>query len=86
MNFQEWNEEMARRFDTVDVQNARVLKRGGDEVVVFSDRRLRVRRTTEEWAKPFAQVVMTDREEGVITEMRPFDWEVKGLNEVLEKQ
>lgn len=83
--FLNWSQEMAERFDVVDVQNPRVLEGGGDEVVVLSELKLRVRRTAEEWLKPFAQVVKVDRAQGAITEIRPFYWDVKGLNDVLGK-
>jgi len=54
-------------------------------VVVLSDLYLRVRRTGEELSMPFAQHVKVDREKGVIVEMRPFYWDVRGLNEAVNR-
>ena len=36
-------------------------------------------------ANPFAQHMKVDCEKGVITEMRPFYWDVRGLGEALAK-
>ena len=75
---------MSRYFDVVDVQNPQVLE-NTDTVVVVSTLKLRVRRTHEEWSAPFTQVVKVDPEKGVITEIRPFYWDVRGLNEILTR-
>lgn len=69
--FMRWSEELASRFDKVDVAEPKVLG-GGDVVVVLSTLKLRVRKTGQEVANPFCQQVKVDREEGVITEIRPF--------------
>lgn len=80
--FQEWSSTMARLFDVVDVADAKVLEEG-DYVVILSTLKLRVRKSGEELANPFVQKVSVDREKGVITEMRPFYWNVAGLNKAL---
>jgi hypothetical protein len=85
--FLQWGEAMAERFDVVDVMGPRVFQEkdgsGGNEVVVLGTLRLRVRTTGEEIANPFVQLVKVDREKGVIVQIRPFYWDVKGLNDAL---
>lgn len=80
--FRRWGEAMAERFDVVDVMEPRVLEKG-DDVVVLSTLLLRVRKTGKELVNPFCQVVQVDREKDIITEIRPFYWNVRGLNEAL---
>jgi hypothetical protein len=46
---------------------------------------LGVKATQEELKYPFCQVMKVDKEAGVITEMRPFYWDVAGLNAALAK-
>ncbi|KAL9067324.1 MAG: hypothetical protein Q9157_006837 [Trypethelium eluteriae] len=82
--FRKWAEEMSRYFDIVDVQNPQVLE-NGDLVVVVSNLKLRVRESQQEWENPFTQVIKVDRQKGVITEIRPFYWDLKGLNAVLRR-
>ena len=73
---------MSHYFDIVDVQDPQILE-NTDIVVVVSTLKLRVRESKKEWSAPFTQLVKVDREKGVISEMRPFYWDVKGLNELL---
>jgi len=43
------------------------------------------RRTSEQFSMPFVQQVKVDREKGVIVEMKPFYWDVQGLNEAVNR-
>jgi hypothetical protein len=81
--FRKWSSNMTHFFDIVDVVDAKVLEEGND-VVVLSTLKLRVRKNGKELVNPFVQKVTVDREKGVITEMRPFYWNVAGLNEALK--
>lgn len=84
--FQKWGEEMAGLFDSLVVSDPKIFEQQGgeaDEVVVASTLKLRVRKTGERWEAPLLQVIGVDREEGKITFIRPFYWDVKGLNEVV---
>ncbi|KAL4880361.1 hypothetical protein BJY04DRAFT_219356 [Aspergillus karnatakaensis] len=79
--FQEWTTRMAHYFDVVDVQNPEVFERpGSDRIVVLSNVHLRVRATGQELDFPFCQVMRIDLDGGVITEMRPFYWDVAAVN------
>jgi ketosteroid isomerase-like protein len=80
--FLAWGKEMSSYFDHVDVKPTKVLE-DGDDVVVLSTLHLRVRKTGKDLIGPFAQHVKVDRVEGKIVEMRPFYWDVRGLNEAL---
>lgn len=82
--FLTWSEAMAARFDKLDVVDPKVFE-GGDEVIVKSTLKLRVRGTGEELARPLLQSVKVDLEKEVITEIVPFYWDVKGLNEALAR-
>lgn len=82
--FLKWSQEMASRFDKVDVSDSKVLE-SGDDVVVLSTLKLKVRGSGEAVENPFVQKVTVDREEGVITEIRPFYWDVAGLNAALQR-
>jgi uncharacterized protein len=85
--FLRWAEEMAKRFDVVDVTEREILENeAGDKAVVLSNIRFRVKATGEELKYPFCQVMKVDRQQGVITEMRPFYWDVAGLNAALAKK
>jgi hypothetical protein len=81
---QDWAKRMADYFDIVDVQSPEIFEReGSDKVVVLATVLFRVRATGEELVFPFAQAVTVDLEEGVMTELRPFYWDVAGLNKAL---
>lgn len=80
-----WGKEMMSHFSRVDVQSPKVMG-DGDDVVVLSTLNLTVRSTGKEWAKPFVQHVKVDLTKGKIVEMRPFYWDVKGLNEALAEK
>ena len=82
--FLKWTEEMSSRFSTLDVKDPQVFeKEGSDQVMVSSTLELTVRKTGQKWIAPMCQTVRVDREKGWITEIRPFYWNVKGLNEAL---
>jgi ketosteroid isomerase-like protein len=86
--FQKWGEEMAALFDSLVVSNPRVFEGAGaeaSEVVVASTLKLRVRKTGEKWEAPLLQIIGVDRLEGQITSIRPFYWDVKGLNAAVGK-
>lgn len=84
--FQRWSEAMASYFDKLEVQDPKVFERSeGDTVVTASTLHLRVRKTGEEWVKPLVQLVRVDREKEVIVEIRPFYWDVAGLNATIAK-
>lgn len=82
--FQTWSATMASYFDVVDVSESKIME-DGDDVVVLSTLRLKVRGSGQVIANPFVQRVVVDREKGVIREFRPFYWNVAGLNEALGK-
>lgn len=82
--FLKWGQAMASLFDKVDVTPHSIME-DGDHVVVLSDLSLRVRRTSEQFSMPFVQQVKVDREKGVIVEMKPFYWDVQGLNEAVNR-
>jgi hypothetical protein len=82
--FLAWGKEMGNCFDQVGVEPNKILE-DGDDVVVLSTLNLRVRKTGEVLSGPFAQHVKVDREQGKIVEMRPFYWNVQGLNEALKR-
>lgn len=85
--FLEWSEAMSSYFSELEVLEPKVFEReGADEVVVLSTLKLKTRSTGKAWVAPLAQAVKVDREKGLITMIRPFYWDVKGLNEVLGKQ
>lgn len=84
--FSKWSEEMSARFDRLDVTDRRVLTGEADnEVVVLSTLRLRIAKTGEEWIQPFAQTIEVDRSAGVISSIRPWYWNIGGLNAALAK-
>lgn len=84
--FQKWSDEMSSYFSSLEVMEPRVFEReGADEVIVLSTLKLKTRSTDKVWVAPLAQAVKVDREKGWITEMRPFYWDVRGLNAVLGK-
>lgn len=80
--FQEWSRQMATCFDAMEVQKPEILD-NGNEVVVLSTLRIRVRKSGEELIDPLIQWVKVDRSAGLIKEIRPFYWNVRGLNEAL---
>lgn len=78
---EKWGRQMADYFSVVDVQNAEIFERqGSSRIVVVSNLHLEVRKTGENLDFPFCQVVTVDVEKGVMTEMRPFYWDVQALN------
>lgn len=82
---QDWARRMAGYFEVVDVQNAEIFERqGSDRVVVVSNLHLKVRSSGQELDYPFCQVVTVDLERGLMTEMRPFYWDVAAVNKALE--
>lgn len=83
--FMKWGQEMSSYFDKVDVQPTHVLEEN-DVVVILGTLRLRARATGEEWTNPFCQVDKVDRERGVITEIRPFYWDVARLNRAVGRK
>ncbi|EME88407.1 uncharacterized protein MYCFIDRAFT_192586 [Pseudocercospora fijiensis CIRAD86] len=82
--FQDWSQRMASYFDKLEVTDPQVFEQAGsDAVIVASTLKLRVRKTGKDLVNPLLQKISVDREKGVITEIRPFYWDVKGLNEAL---
>ncbi|KAM0420899.1 hypothetical protein ACHAPT_011288 [Fusarium lateritium] len=82
--FQDWAKSMASYFDVVDVQNPEIFEREGSErIVSLGNLHLRVRKTGEELDFPFCQVVSVDLTAGLITEIRPFYWDVHELNRAI---
>ena len=82
--FQQWSETMASYFSSLVVAEPKVFEsEGGSEVVVVSTLRLKTKRDGRDWAAPLTQTVKVDREKGWITEIRPFYWDVAGLNRLL---
>jgi hypothetical protein len=49
----------------------------GDEVMVLSTLRLETK-AGEVWAREMVQIVRVDRDKGVIVEITPFQWDVRG--------
>ena len=82
--FLAWGKTMGSLFSKVDVKPSNVLE-NGEDVIVISTLHLTVRKTGRELANPFLQHVKVDREAGKIVEMRPFYWNVKGLNDALNE-
>lgn len=80
--FQQWSTAMATCFDAMEVQTPEILD-NGNEVVVLSTLKIRVRKSGEELVDPLIQWVKVDRKAAVIKEIRPFYWNVRGLNEAL---
>jgi len=81
--FARWGEIMTGYFSSLEVLEPRVFERdAGDEVMVFSTLRVKTK-AGKVWEKPFTQVVRVDREEGVIAEITPFQWDVQGLKKLL---
>ncbi|KAK4508591.1 hypothetical protein PRZ48_002330 [Zasmidium cellare] len=84
--FKDWSDDMASYFDRLEVVDPQVFeKSGSDSVVVSSTLKLRVRKNGVELVGPLLQAMKVDREKGLLTEIRPFYWDVKGLNEALQK-
>ena len=78
---------MAKHFDIVDVQDPVVFtNETSNKVVINSQLRLRVRRTQKELSYPMCQVVVVDTDAGVIKEIMPFYWDVRGLLQALEAE
>jgi len=73
---------MGKCYSALDVIDPKVYE-GEDGVVVLSTLKLTGRATGKEWEQPLSQTVKVDREREVITEMRPFYWNVAGLREVI---
>jgi len=83
--FMKWGRDMSNYFDKVDVQTTNVLE-DGDIVVILGQLTLRARATGEEWTNPFCQIDKVNREKGLITEIRPFYWDVARLNRAVGKK
>ncbi|KAF2171962.1 hypothetical protein M409DRAFT_18193 [Zasmidium cellare ATCC 36951] len=84
--FKKWSDDMASYFDRLEVIDPQVFeKSGSDSVVVSSTLKLRVRKNGVELVGPLLQAMKVDREKGLLTEIRPFYWNVKGLNEAVQK-
>ena len=83
--FMKWGREMSTYFDKVEVHTTNVLE-DGDIVVILGQLTLRARATGEEWTNPFCQVDKVDREKGLITEIRPYYWDVARLNRAVGKK
>lgn len=80
--FLDWARQMNELFSGVDVQDPEVLE-GEDKAVVLSTAYFTVRRTGEILKRPLVQIIKVDRKRGVITEMKPFYWDVEGLKRAL---
>ena len=81
---QEWSSKMAGYFDVLDVQHPEIFEReGSDSVIAVSNLHLRVRETGQVLDYPLCQVIKVDLEKGQILEMKPFYWDVHGLNEAV---
>lgn len=81
---QEWSSKMASYFDVLEVQKPQVYEReGSDSVVSVSNLHLRVRETGQVLDFPLCQVIKVDLDKGQILEIRPFYWDVQGLNEAV---
>lgn len=83
--FQGWSTQMSELFDIVDVQDPLVFSNEqSNKVIINAQVKFRVRKTQKELVYPMCQVVVVDSEEGVITEIQPFYWDVRGLLQALE--
>ncbi|KAM0717661.1 hypothetical protein Q7P37_007513 [Cladosporium fusiforme] len=80
--FLKWSEAMATCFDRMEVSERQILH-DRNEVVVTSTLRIRVRKSGEEVVDPLIQWIKVDCEAGTIKEIRPFYWNVRGINEAL---
>ena len=74
--------EMGKYYSALDVVDPKVFE-GEAGVVVISTLKLTGRETGKQWVQPLCQHVQVDREKEVITEMRPFYWNVGGLRKVI---
>lgn len=76
---------MSHYFDIVDVQDPLVFSNeSSNKVIINAQVKFRVRKTQRELFYPMCQVIVVDTEEGVIKEIQPFYWDVRGLLEALE--
>lgn len=81
--FAAWGAIMTSHFASLEVIEPRVFERAeGDEVMVFSTLRLK-NKAGEVREKPMTQLIKVDREEGVIVEITPFQWDVQGLKQFM---
>jgi len=81
--FAAWGAIMTSYFSSLEVLEPRVFERAeGDEVMVFSTLRLKTK-GGEVWERNMTQLIRVDREEGVIVEITPFQWDVQGLRKLL---
>ncbi|KAJ5348442.1 hypothetical protein MYU51_016943 [Penicillium brevicompactum] len=81
---QDWARRMADYFEVVDVRNPEIFESpGSDRIVVLSTVHFKVRGSGQEMEYPFCQAVTVDCDRGVMTEMRPFYWDVAGVNAAL---
>ncbi|KAL3461941.1 hypothetical protein BJX64DRAFT_288893 [Aspergillus heterothallicus] len=81
---QDWAVQMAEYFSVVDVYDLEVFEQdGSNKIMVLARVRFRVRKTGEDLDFPFVQVVTVDTTLGVMTELRPFYWDVAALNRAI---
>jgi hypothetical protein len=81
--FAAWGAIVTSYFKSLRVMEPKVFERAeGDEVVVLSTLRLETK-AGEVWAREMVQIVRVDRDKGVIVEITPFQWDVRGLRELL---
>lgn len=86
--FKRWAETMSSYFDRLDVQGPSVFLEAdgeGDKVVVYSTVVVRASGSGEELTTPMVQVITVDTKKELITEMRPFYWNVQGWVGVIER-
>ncbi|KAI9148065.1 hypothetical protein HJFPF1_11887 [Paramyrothecium foliicola] len=80
----DWISKAGQWFDKIDVQNPEFFEReGSDRIAVLSTVNYTVKSTGEELYFPFSQTFTVDLEKGVITEIRPFYWDVHALNKAI---
>ncbi|KAL2835445.1 hypothetical protein BJY01DRAFT_223662 [Aspergillus pseudoustus] len=81
---QDWATAMADYFSVVDVQELEIFEReGSSKVMVLSNVHFRVRATGQDLVFPFTQAITVDLEKGVMTELRPFYWDVAAVNKAI---
>lgn len=89
--FSKWGETMTSYFDSLEVLEPRFFEsdnKDGNEVLVLLKLRLKTKTKADGSGgvvveNPMTQVVRVDREQGFITEIRPFYWDVAGLKKAL---
>ena len=83
--FQRWAEEMGSYFEELEVQDPVIFESKDDpsSVIVRSTLMVKARGTGETCSNPFMQLVTV--RDGVISEIQPFYWNVKGWNEIIQR-